>query len=290
MIFLPACNILKIMPLKRYKPTTPGRRFASVLYHKKEGVQDIPNSLKATINEQSGRNAQGKITVRHQGGSHRRHYRQTDFDNPVLDKPGKVIGLQYDPNRSGELALLAYGSGRKAYTLAVAGLKVGDSVEASRAKILEIKPGNRLILKHIPAGMTVSNIELFPEKGAKVVRSAGSGASVLSSEDRFVLLKMPSGEIRRFSSDCLATIGQVSNPENSLVRLGKAGRMRHRGVRPRVRGKAMNPVDHPHGGGEGHNPIGMKHPKTPWGKPALGVPTRKPHRGSDALIVRRRKK
>jgi len=278
------------MPIKRYKPTTPGRRFASVLYHQRAGVQDIPNSLKATLNEKSGRNAQGKITVRHQGGAARRHYRKMDFDEPVLEKPGRVVGLQYDPNRSGQVALLSYPSGQKAYTLAVDGLKIGDVIEASRVKNLEVKPGNRLALKRIPAGMIVSNIELFPEKGAKVVRSAGSGASVLSAEDQFVLLKMPSGEIRRFSSECLATVGQVSNPENNLIRLGKAGRLRHRGVRPRVRGKAMNPVDHPHGGGEGHNPIGMKHPKTPWGKPALGVPTRKPHRSSDTLIVRRRKK
>jgi len=278
------------MPIKRYKPTTPGRRHASVLYHKKAGDQSVPRSLKTTINEQSGRNAEGKITVRHQGGAHRRHYRIMDFDKPVLDKPARVSGLQYDPNRSAQIALLSYPSGQKAYTLAVHGQAVGDIIEASREKNLEIKPGNRLALKFVPAGMLVSNIELFPGKGAKVVRSAGSGASVLSAEDKFVLLKMPSGEIRRFSSDCLATIGQVSNPENSLIRLGKAGRMRHRGVRPRVRGKAMNPVDHPHGGGEGHNPIGMKHPKTPWGKPALGVKTRKPHLASNTLIVRRRRK
>lgn len=278
------------MPIKRYKPTTPGRRHASVLYHQRSGDQSVPRSLKTTINEQSGRNAEGKITVRHQGGAHRRHYRVMDFAEPVLDKPARVSGLQYDPNRSAQIALLSYPSGQKAYTLAVHGQKVGDTVEASREKNLEIKPGNRLALKFVPAGMMVSNIELFPAKGAKVVRSAGSGASVLSAEDQFVLLKMPSGEIRRFSSDCLATIGQVSNPENSLVRLGKAGRMRHRGVRPRVRGKAMNPVDHPHGGGEGHNPIGMKHPKTPWGKPALGVKTRKPHLASNTLIVRRRRK
>ncbi len=276
--------------VKRYKPTSPGRRISSVLITDKAGDQTVGKSLIRTLNVKGGRNASGKITVRHQGGANRRHLRVVDFVNPVLDKPAKVVGLQYDPNRSGQIALLSYPSGQKAYTLAVKGLAVGDIVEASRTRVIDIKAGNRLLLKNIPAGLVVSSIELYPGRGALVVRSAGAGATVLSAEEDFVLIKMPSGEVRKFSGDCLATVGQVSNPEYNLVRLGKAGRMRHLGVRPRVRGKAMNPVDHPHGGGEGHNPIGLRHPKTAWGKRAYGVPTRPPHRGSNTLIVSRRKR
>lgn len=278
------------MPLKRYKPTTPGRRHSSVLTHTPAGDQKLERRLILRMNSHSGRNHSGKITVRHQGGHEKRHYRIVDFDNPIMDKPARVIGLQYDPNRSAQLALLAYASGAKAYTLAVKDLAIGDIVEVARNKSLEIKTGNRMPLKYIPAGMMVCNLELVPGKGAKAVRSAGSGAQVMSTEENYVQLKMPSGEIRQVSGECLGTVGQVSNVEHNLVRLGKAGRMRHRGVRPRVRGKAMNPVDHPHGGGEGHNPIGLKHPKTPWGKPALGVKTRKSNRSSDALIIRRRTK
>lgn len=278
------------MPLKRYKPTTPSRRHSSVLVHEPAGVQKLEKRLVRTMRSQSGRNFSGKITVRHQGNHEKRHYRVMDFVQPIVGKPAKVIGLQYDPNRSAQIALLSYTSGAKAYTLAVKGLVIGDILEVSTDKALEIKPGNRMPLKHIPAGMMVCNLELMPGRGGQAVRGAGAGALVLSTEAESVQLKMPSGEIRQVSTDCLATIGQVSNVEHNLVRLGKAGRMRHRGVRPRVRGKAMNPVDHPHGGGEGHNPIGLKHPKTPWGKPALGVKTRKRNRSSDALIIRRRTK
>jgi large subunit ribosomal protein L2 len=276
------------MSLKRYKPTTPGRRHSSVLKCEKLGEQKIVRSLVSNLKKNSGRNSSGKITVRHQGGRHKRYYRTIDFSKPILDKPGKVIGIQYDPNRSAPIALLVYENGEKVYTIAVAGISVGDKVVATRSGQIDIRPGNRMPLKNIPAGTLISNIELYPERSAKVVRSAGSSASVLSSDEKFVQIKMPSGEIRKFSSNCLATVGRVGNTESSLVRLGKAGRMRHRGVRPTVRGKAMNPVDHPHGGGEGHNPIGLKHPKTRSGKPAFGVITRKRQKTSDSLIIRRR--
>lgn len=278
------------MPLKRYKPTTPGRRGASVLKHDKAGEQKPVRSLLKRRAIHAGRNASGRITVRHKGGDHKRKYRVVDFTKPIMDAPAKVIGIQYDPNRSAAIALLSYADGRKAYTLCVDGLTVGSELTASRTKRLEIKPGNRMVLKHIPAGLTICNIELAPERSAIVVRSAGSFATVLSIEGGKAQIKMPSGEVRLFSGDCLATIGRVSNTDWNLVRLGKAGRMRHRGVRPRVRGKAMNVVDHPHGGGEGRSPIGLKHSKTPWGKIARGVLTRKKHKASSTVIIRRRKK
>ncbi|MEK7189140.1 MAG: 50S ribosomal protein L2 [Patescibacteria group bacterium] len=278
------------MPLKRYKPTTPSRRHSSVLRHTREGIQKPQPSLLANRAIHAGRNASGRITVRHKGGDHRRKYRIMDFVNPVVDTPGTVVGIQYDPNRSAAIALLEYPGGTRAYTLAVDKLALGATLTSSRTKQLEIKPGNRMALKHIPAGITICNIELAPMRTATAVRSAGSSATVLSTEGERVQIKMPSGEVRMFSGDCLATVGQVSNTEWNLVRLGKAGRMRHRGVRPRVRGKAMNVVDHPHGGGEGRSPIGMKRAKTAWGKPARGVPTRAKHKASDAVIIRRRKK
>ncbi|MBI2050464.1 MAG: 50S ribosomal protein L2 [Parcubacteria group bacterium] len=278
------------MPLKRYKPTTPSRRHSSVLKHAQEGIQKPERSLLARRAIHAGRNASGRITVRHKGGGHKRKYRMVDFVNPVTERPGTVVGIQYDPNRSAAIALLEYEDKSRAYTLAVDKLAVGDQLTASRGKQLEIKPGNRMALRYIPAGITICNIELSPERAATIARSAGSSATVLSTEGNRVQIKMPSGEVRIFSGDCLATIGQVGNSEWNLVRLGKAGRMRHRGVRPRVRGKAMNVVDHPHGGGEGRSPIGMKRAKTAWGKPARGVPTRKKHKASNAVIIRRRKK
>jgi large subunit ribosomal protein L2 len=261
-----------------------------VLKHDAEGVQAVVGSLSSPLKSQAGRNNMGRITVRHQGSGNKRMYRIVDFSNPIEDKKAKVIGIQYDPNRTAAIALLEYEDDKKAYTLAVKGMHVDDVVETTRERALDIKPGNRMCIKYIPAGILVSNIELEPGKRAKVVRSAGSSAVVLSIEDNFVSVKMPSSEIRKFRGDCLATVGQVGNEEWSLVRHGKAGRMRRRGIRPTVRGKVMNPVDHPHGGGEGSNPIGLKHPKTPWGKPALGVPTRRAHKSSDTLIVRRRKR
>jgi len=278
------------MPIKRYKPTTPGRRGASVLASLSAGIQDVPHLLSGPNPKAAGRNNTGRITVRHQGGGAKRAYREIGFREQIKDVPARVAGIQYDPNRTAAVALLHYKNGQKAYMLAVKDLEVGDIVETSRSRALAIRPGNRMAVKHIPAGMLISSIELSPEKGTQVVRSAGSSATVLSVEDVYVLVKLPSGEVRKISCDALATVGQVSNAEWNLVRLGKAGRTRLRGIRPRVRGKAMNPVDHPHGGGEGGSPIGLTRPKTPWGKPALGVPTRRAHRSSDALIVRKRKK
>lgn len=277
--------------MHKYKPTTPSRRRSSVLKHEKAGEWRPEKQLLRSLKSKAGRGSAGKITVRHQGGGHKRKYRLIDFSQTVLDLPGKVLGLQYDPNRGAKVALVSYPSGQKTYFLAVDKQAVGDVIEASRQRPLEIKPGNRMRLKHIPAGILISSIEPRPGLPAQAARGAGAGAVVLSQEDEMVILKMPSGEIRKFSNQCLATIGQVSNPEYNLVRLGKAGRMRHRGVRPRVQGKAMNPVDHPHGGGEGHSPVGMRGgPKTPWGKPAMGVKTRNPNKASDILIIRRRNK
>jgi len=285
------------MPIVRYKPTTAGRRGASVLKHKKEGEQKRVAKLTEKLVYKAGRGASGKISVRHKGNRAKRAYRRIDFVNPIEDVKAEVIGIQYDPNRTSDIALLKYEDARlparqgsMAYTLAVSEMKVGDIIEASRERTLDVKAGNRMLLKYIPAGITICNIELKPKSKASVVRSAGSNATVLSQEGEYVQVKMPSGEIRKFDGNCIAMIGQVSNSEWNLVRLGKAGRMRHKGVRPTVRGKAMNPVDHPHGGGEGRAPIGLKQPKTPWGKPALGVPTRKKHKSSNTLIIRKRKK
>ncbi len=278
------------MPIKRYKPTTPGRRGASVLVQNTSGEQKPERSLLRAQKNAAGRNSTGRITVRHQGGGAKQKYRVMDFYTQVEEQQARVIGIQYDPNRTATIALLVYPNGKKAYTVAVKGLKTGDVIETTRTRALDVKPGNRMALKYIPAGVLISNIELAPNKGVQIVRSAGSSATVLSNEEGFVLVKLPSGEVRKISENALATIGQVSNSEWSLVRLGKAGRTRLRGIRPRVRGKAMNPVDHPHGGGEGGSPIGMKRPKTPWGKPALGVRTRKEHKASNAFIVRSRRK
>jgi large subunit ribosomal protein L2 len=278
------------MPIVKYKPTTPGRRGASVLKHEKQGEQRRVKSLVESLPAHAGRGATGRITVRHKGGRGKRAYRKIDFANPIENEPAEVLGIQYDPNRSAAIALLQYKNGNQAYTLAVKELNVGDIVETSRDRGLEIKAGNRMALKYIPAGITICTIELAPRKGATAVRSAGANATVLSIEGDFVSIKMPSGEIRKFNGNCLATIGRISNTEWNLVRLGKAGRMRHKGVRPRVRGKAMNAVDHPHGGGEGRAPVGLKQPKTPWGKPARGIKTRKQHKASNTLIIRGRKK
>jgi len=277
------------MSIVRYKPTTAGRRGASVISRPKSVFGRV-KSLIEHIPYSAGRNNSGKITVRHKGGRKKRAYRIIDFSNPIYDMQAEIIDIQYDPNRTSDIALLKYENGTLAYTLAASKMKIGDKVMASRKKQLEMNPGNRMILKHIPAGVLISSIELKPSSKAVAVRSAGSSATVMSSEKDFVIVKMPSGEIRKFSENCLATIGQVGNSDWNLVRLGKAGRMRHKGVRPRVRGKAMNPVDHPHGGGEGRTSIGLKMPKTLWGKPALGVQTRKRHKISDTLIIRRRKK
>ncbi|MGB0757035.1 MAG: 50S ribosomal protein L2 [Patescibacteria group bacterium] len=278
------------MPVKKYKPTTPGRRISSVLDVKDVVVQKRPEkSLTSYRKKRAGRNNQGKITVRHRGGGAKRLYREIDFTRTKFDVPAKVATIEYDPNRSSHIALLQYADGAKSYIIAPDKLEVGMTVVASQGKT-ELEIGYRMPLKHIPAGTVVHAVELKPGKGATLARSAGSSITIMGIDKGFAQLKMPSGEVRLVPESCSATIGQVGNLEHGNVRLGKAGRKRHLGWRPTVRGKVMNPVDHPHGGGEAANSIGMKHPKTPWGKPALGVKTRKKKKPSNALILRRRKK
>jgi len=276
------------MAIKKYKPTTPGRRRASV-----DAFDDITETKPAKFlikikKKTGGRGAGGRIAVRHKGGGAKRYYRLVDFKRDKFDIPAKVKTIEYDPNRSARIALLSYIDGEKRYILAPADLKVGDELVSSKNKV-EIKNGNRTRLENIPFGLTVYNIELTPEKGGAIVRSAGTSAQLMGIEGKYAQLKMPSSEIRLVSKDCMATLGQISFLDHMHIRLGKAGRKRHLGIKPTVRGKAMNPVDHPHGGGEGGAPIGLKHPKTPWGKPALGVKTRKKNKKSDRLIIRRRK-
>ena len=240
------------------------------------------------LKKRAGRARSGKITCRHRGGGVKRLYRIVDFGQERLNIPAKVIALEYDPNRSAFIALLEYQDGEKRYRLAPKDLKVGDEIIASEKA--EIKIGNRIKLKNIPVGTQIFNIELEPGKGGKLVKGAGTSARVLAQEERFTHLEMPSGETRKISQNCFGTIGQVSHPEHRFEKIGKAGRMRLKGFRPAVRGKAMNPPDHPHGGGEGRSPIGLKYPKTPWGKPALGVKTRKKRKWTDKFIINRAKR
>lgn len=276
------------MGIKKVKANTPGRREATF-----DDFKDITKStpekrLLIPKKKRGGRNSSGKITVRHQGGGAKRHIRLVDFKRNKHDIEAKVAGIEYDPNRGSRLALLHYADGEKRYIIAPAELKLGDKVMSS-AKLIEIKVGNALPLQHIPAGMPVCCVELEPGQGAKIARSAGNIVYVMGVEGKYAQLKMPSGEIRQVKKECLATVGQASNPDHRHISLGKAGRSRHLGIRPTVRGTAMNPVDHPHGGGEGNQSIGLKHPKTIWGKPALGVKTRRKSR-SDRLIISRRSK
>jgi len=275
------------MPVKRYKPNTAGRRISSV-----DTFEDVTSSspLKSlTIHKKkfSGR-TNGKITVRHRGGGAKQRIRLIDAKRDKFDVPAKVATLEYDPNRGARIALLYYRDGEKRYMIAPIGLKVGDSVVSSKQKG-EIQLGNRFCLEHIPVGMQIYDLELQPGKGGQLVRGAGATAQLMAVEGPYATVKLPSGEIRLLFKQCMATIGQSSNPDRRLIRWGKAGRTRHRGIRPTVRGKVMNPVDHPHGGGEGKNSIGLKHPKTPSGKPALGVKTRR-KQASDRMIIQRRKK
>lgn len=275
------------MGIKKVKPTTPGRRQASF-----DDFSDITKTIpeKALLiakKRKGGRNAQGKITIRHRGGGAKRHIRKVDYLRDKFDIPATVKAIEYDPNRGARLALLSYADGEKKYIVAPINLKVGDQVMSSKS-LIEIKVGNALTLEFIPAGMAVSCVELEPGQGAKIARGAGNVVYVMGVDKKYAQVKMPSGEIRLIKKICLATIGQASNPDKRHISLGKAGRSRHLGIRPTVRGSAMNPVDHPHGGGEGNQPIGLKHPKTKWGKPALGVKTRR-KRPSDKLIVKRRK-
>jgi len=277
------------MGIKVYKPTTPGRRQTSVDTFSDINKKRPEKKLIKIKKKTGGRNAQGKITVRHHGGGAKQFYRLVDYRQDKFDLPATVIAIEYDPNRRARLALLQYQDGEKRYIIAPTELKVGAAVVSSN-KRAEIKAGNRMPLEYLPLGSIIYNIEVTPGKGAQLVRTAGSLAKLMAVEGDYANIKMPSGEIRLISKKSLATIGQVSNPDAMHLRIGKAGRNRHLGIRPTVRGKAMNPVDHPHGGGEGNNPIGLKAPKTPWGKIALGVPTRKKSKYSDQFIIQRRKK
>ncbi len=275
------------MPIVKYKPTTPGRRLSSV---NKQTTLTKPKlkSLLKGAGKKSGRNNQGRITIRHRGGGAKTKQRLLDFKRDKFDVPAKVAALEYDPGRSANIVLLNYIDGEKRYIIAGDSLAVGQMIVSSQQAV-EIQSGNNMPLKYIPAGQVVSNVELYPGGGSKLARSAGNRITLMGREAGMAQLKMPSGEIRLVPENCRATIGEVGNAEHANIRWGKAGRTRHRGRRPQVRGKAMNPVEHPHGGGEGNQPIGMKHPKTPWGKPALGVKTRRKNRASSKLILRRRK-
>ncbi len=276
------------MSLKQYKPTINSRRHASVLTGAElTGTKPVKRLLIAK-KRGSGRNNQGKITVRHRGGGHKRFLRIVDWRRDRYDAPATVRSIEYDPNRSARIILLEFSDNEKRYMLAPDGVQVGSVLHSSRGKV-EAAVGNRMPLEFIPVGLLVHAIEFSPGRGGTLVRAAGMSAQLLGVEGGFAILKLPSGESRMVSKDCAATIGVVGNSDHRLVRLGKAGRMRHRGFRPRVRGKAMNPVDHPHGGGEGRNSIGLKYPKTPWGKHALGVRTRDPKKWTSVLIQKRRK-
>ncbi|MDP3963601.1 MAG: 50S ribosomal protein L2 [bacterium] len=275
--------------MKYFKPTTPGRRQMSVVDYSSLSKTKPEKSLLAPHTSKAGRGAMGRITVRHKGGGHKRRYRIVDFKGDKFDIPAKIASIEYDPNRSAFIALAVYRDGEKRYMLAPKGVAVGASIFSSK-NALPHDPGNRMPLKHLPIGTFVHNIELFPGRGGMLARSAGSYAEVIAQEGRFTNLKLPSTEVRRFFSECLATVGQLSNIEHGLENYGKAGRSRWKGIRPSVRGSAMNPVDHPHGGGEGRQPIGLKAPKTPWGKRAMGVKTRNRKSLSSKYIVSRRRK
>ncbi|MFH1169352.1 MAG: 50S ribosomal protein L2 [Chloroflexota bacterium] len=275
------------MALKIYRPTSPGRRGMSGSNFE-EITKDKPEkSLVRPLKKQAGRNFRGKITVRHHGGGAKRQLRIIDFKRDKAGVPGRVATIEYDPNRSSRIALIFYADGEKRYILAPLGLNVGDTVVS--AENAEIKPGNTLPMKSIPTGSLIHNIELQPGRGGQIVRSAGTAAQLMVKEGDYALVRLPSGEIRRIRSECMATIGQLGNVDHQNIELGKAGRKRWLGRRPSVRGSAMSPRDHPHGGGEGRSPIGMPGPKTPWGKPALGYKTRQP-KASDKLIIKRRGK
>ena len=277
------------MPIKIYRPVTKGRRFSSVQDFSDITRNEPEKSLIMTRKEYAGRGNGGKITVRHKGGGEKQFIRVVDFKREKYDIPGRIDSIEYDPNRGARISLVIYKDGEKRYIIAPIGLKVGDMIVSSK-KEAEISVGNRLPLDKLPVGTMVHSIELQPGKGGQIGRGAGVMIQIMAIEGPYATLKLPSGEMRNVQKECMATIGTVSNPDYHLVRYGKAGRMRHRGIRPTVRGKVMNPVDHPHGGGEGKHPIGMKYAKTKWGKHALGVKTRKKNRASDALIVQRRKK
>ena len=275
------------MSIKTYKPTTPSRRHMSVSGF--DGVDKHAKPQKELVEvlkKHSGRNSYGRITVRHQGGGNRKKYRVIDFKRDKMDVPATVQRLEYDPNRSAYIALVEYTDGERRYILAPVGLNVGDTVLSSAAA--DIKPGNALPLANIPVGTVIHNIELYPGKGAQLVRSAGVAAQLMAKENGMATVRLPSGEYRKVRLNCIACIGQVGNVDHANIAIGKAGRKRHMGIRPTVRGSVMNPCDHPHGGGEGKAPVGRPGPVTPWGKPAMGYKTRKKNNATDKFIVKRR--
>ena len=274
------------MPVKHYKPTTPGRRGMTSLDYSGLTKKAPERSLLAPIKKTAGRNSYGRITVRHHGGGNRRKYRIIDFKRNKMDIAATVLSIEYDPNRSANIALVQYEDGDKAYIIAPNGLKVGDKVVSGAGA--DIVVGNALPLTSIPVGTLVHNVELYPGKGAQLARAAGAMAQLMAKEGNYALLRLPSGELRNVPNNCMATVGQVGNLEYENVNIGKAGRKRHMGIRPTVRGSVMNPCDHPHGGGEGKSPIGRPGPVTPWGKPTLGYKTRAKHHRSDKMIVKRR--
>ena len=274
------------MAIRHFNPVTPGQRKKSTLVNEELTKTAPERSLLKAKNKKSGRNNQGRITVRHQGGGAKQKYRVIDFKRNKHDIEGTVASIEYDPNRSANIALINYADGEKRYIIAPKGLKVGMKIVSGEN--VDIKVGNALPIMNIPVGTVIHNIEMRPGKGAQIARSAGQSAQILGREERYVLVRLSSGETRKILGTCMATIGEVGNEDYSLVRLGKAGRTRHMGIRPTVRGSVMNPNDHPHGGGEGRAPVGRKQPMTPWGKPALGYKTRKNKKSSNKLIVTRR--
>jgi len=275
------------MAVKTFKPVTPSRRGMTVSDFSEITAREPEKSLVVGLRKSGGRNVRGKVTTRHRGGGAKRAYRVIDFKRNKFGVPARVATIEYDPNRSARIALLHYADGEKRYILAPVGLQVGDEIMSGPEA--EVRPGNALPLANIPVGTTVHNVELYPGRGGQMVRSAGAGAQLLAKEGNYATLRMPSGEMRMVLQTCMATVGQVGNLDHSNVKLGKAGRKRWLGIRPTVRGSAMSPRDHPHGGGEGRSPIGKDAPRTPWGKKALGVKTRRNKR-TNALIVRRREK
>ncbi|MBR4586873.1 MAG: 50S ribosomal protein L2 [Lachnospiraceae bacterium] len=274
------------MGIKKYGPYTPSRRNMTGSDFSEITKSAPERSLVASLKKNAGRNAQGKITVRHRGGGNRRKYRIIDFKRNKVDIPAKVVAIEYDPNRTANIALIVYADGVKSYILAPAGLKIGQKIVSGPSA--EARIGNCLALADIPVGTMIHNVEMYPGAGAQLVRSAGVGAQLMAKEGKYATLRLPSGEMRMVPISCRATIGVVGNGEHSLINYGKAGRKRHMGIRPTVRGAVMNPNDHPHGGGEGKNGIGRPGPSTPWGKPALGLKTRDKKKASGKLIVRRR--
>ena len=274
------------MPIKKYKPTSPARRQMTVSTFEEITKKTPERSLIVTLKSSGGRNSYGRITVRHRGGGAKRKYRIIDFKRNKFDMPANVIAIEYDPNRSANIALVQYEDGEKRYIIAPVGLHVGDVIVSSETA--DIRPGNTLPLKAIPVGTVIHNIELQPGKGAQLVRAAGNSAQLMAKENGYAQVRLPSSEVRMISLECLATIGQVGNIDHENISIGKAGRKRHMGWRPTVRGVVMNPNDHPHGGGEGKSPVGMPSPVTPWGKPALGYKTRSKKKKSEKFIVKHR--